>query len=69
MDAPSQLDEIRDDLERIAERLADTSIDLLARAVDTPEEAERVMLANQERRLAKARRAVAKAIQDLSAPE
>ncbi len=61
-----QLDEIRADLERIAERLADLSIDLLARAVDTSEEAERVGLANQERRLAKARRAVDKALHDLS---
>lgn len=62
----SQIDEIRTDLARVAERLADLSIDLLARAVDTAEEAERTALANQERRLAKARRAVDKALHDLT---
>jgi hypothetical protein len=41
------------------------SLDLLARAVDCGEEPERVALVNQERHIAKARRAVHKAIQDL----
>jgi hypothetical protein len=59
------VDDIRSDLELIAERLADVSLDLLARAVDCGEEPERVALVNQERHIAKARRAVHKAIQDL----
>jgi hypothetical protein len=61
-----EIDEIRSDLQVIGERLADASINLLSRALDTAEEPERVALANQEKRLAKARRAVEKAINDLS---
>jgi hypothetical protein len=62
----SQLDEITADLHRISDRLAELSIDLLTRAVDTVDEPERVMLANRERRVAKARRAVEKALHDLT---
>ncbi len=60
-----ELEEIRAELQTLAERLADARIDLLTRAVDTPEEPERVALARREKQVAKAHRAVEKAISEL----
>jgi predicted transcriptional regulator len=61
-----ELDEICVDLQAIAERLADVSINVLGQALDTPEDHERATLAALEKRIAKARRAVDKAIHDLT---
>ena len=62
----AQVDEIRDRLHQISEDLADLAVSLLSRAVNTDEEPERVALANQEKRVTKARRAVEKAVDTLS---
>ena len=62
----AQVDEIRDRLQQISEDLTDLAVSLLSRAVDTDEEHERVALANQEKRVTKARRAVEKAVETLS---
>ena len=62
----AQVDDIRDRLRQISEDLADLAVSLLSRAVDTDEEHERVALANQEKRVTKARRAVEKAVDTLS---
>jgi hypothetical protein len=61
-----ELDDIRTELVTLAERLADVSLDVLGRALDTPEDHERAALGALEKRVAKARRAVDKAIHDLT---
>lgn len=58
----ARIDDIRAQLVHSSEELADLALSLLGRAVDVSEEHERVELANQERRVTKARRAVEKAI-------
>jgi hypothetical protein len=60
-----ELEEITAELHTLSERLADARLDILSRAVDTPEEPERVALASLEKRVAKAHRALEKAINDL----
>jgi hypothetical protein len=57
----TQVEELRDRLAQIGEDLADLAVSLLGRALDTTEEHERVQLANLEKRVTKARRAVEKA--------
>ncbi len=57
-----QLDQIRSDLETIAERLADAAIERLRAAL---EEDGREAAAAEERRLTRARRAVEKAVNEL----
>ncbi len=61
-----EIDDIRTELVSLGERLADVSLDVLGQALDTPEDHERAALAALEKRVAKARRAVDKAIHDLS---
>jgi hypothetical protein len=61
-----ELEEIHAQLQTLAERLADARIDILSRAVDTPEEHERAALAKREKQVAKAHRAVEKAVGELS---
>ena len=58
----SQVDDIRQRLAEISEDMADIAVSLLGRAIDTPEEHERMALANLEKRVTKARRAVEKAV-------
>ncbi len=61
-----QLDQIRSDLETIAERLADAAIERLRAAL---EEDGREAAAAEERRLTRARRAVEKAVHLLDEPD
>jgi uncharacterized protein Yka (UPF0111/DUF47 family) len=60
------IDEAIQDLQSVSDRLADAALQLLSRALDTPEEHERRDLATLEKRVTKARRAVEKAIAELS---
>ena len=46
----SQVDDIRQRLAEISEDMADIAVSLLGRAIDTPEEHERMALANLEKR-------------------
>lgn len=62
----SQVDDIRQRLAQISEDMADIAVSLLSRAIDTPEEHERMALANLEKRVTKARRAVEKAVDTLT---
>ncbi len=57
-----ELDDIRSDLEALAERLADAAIERLRAAL---EEGGREAAAAEERRLTRARRAVEKAVHEL----
>ncbi len=61
----NELESICEQLMVLAERLADSSITIIARALDTPEDHERAELARIEKKIAKARRAVDKAIHEL----
>lgn len=58
----ARIDDVRNQLQSASDELADLALSLLGQAVDISEEHERVELANQERRVTKARRAVEKAI-------
>jgi hypothetical protein len=60
------IDEALEDLRATSERLADVSLQLLGRALETVEEHERHQLAQLEKRISKARRAVEKAIAELA---
>ncbi len=62
----SRVDEVREQLQSVSEELADLAISLLGQAVSAGEDHERVGMANMERRVTKARRAVEKAIHELS---
>ena len=62
----TQVEELRERLAQISEDLADLAVSILSRAVDTAEEHERLQLANLEKRVTKARRAVEKATDCLS---
>jgi hypothetical protein len=56
-----RVEELHDRLSVMADDLADVATDLLRSALDTSEDHERVELANLEKRVTKARRAVEKA--------
>jgi uncharacterized protein Yka (UPF0111/DUF47 family) len=60
------VEEAIEDLRSVSDRLADAALQLLSRALDTAEEHERRELATLEKRVTKARRAVEKAIAELS---
>ena len=62
----TQVYELRERLAQMSEDLAELAVSILSRAVDTPEEYERLQLANLEKRVTKARRAVEKATDCLS---
>lgn len=62
----SRVDEVREQLQHASDELAELAISLLGQAVSAGEDHERVELANTERRVTKARRAVEKAIHELS---
>jgi hypothetical protein len=59
------IDEALNELRTTSDRLADASMQLLGRALETSEEHERHQLAQLEKRVTKARRAVEKAIAEL----
>jgi uncharacterized protein Yka (UPF0111/DUF47 family) len=65
VDVMQSIEDIVDELRGLADRLSDTSIQLIGRALETPEEHERHELATLEKRVGKARRAVEKAIHEL----
>lgn len=54
-------EDLADKLRSIGDELAELSIDLLSRAIES-DEPERVSLSNEERRVTRARRAVEKAV-------
>jgi hypothetical protein len=58
----ARIDDVREQLRSASDELADLALSLLGQAVDVSDDHERVALANQERRVTKARRAVEKAI-------
>ncbi len=62
----SRVDELREQLQSTSDELADLAISLLGQAVSVTEDHERVELATTERRVTKARRAVEKAINELT---
>jgi NTP pyrophosphatase (non-canonical NTP hydrolase) len=62
----SRVDDVREQLQTISEELADVALSLLGQAVSAGEDHERVGMANLERRVTKARRAVEKAINELT---
>jgi predicted transcriptional regulator len=61
-----ELDDIAAELAAISERLTDASLAVIGRALDESEDHERAQLAVLEKRIGKARRAVEKAIHDLT---
>jgi hypothetical protein len=62
----SRVDEVRDQLQSVSEELADLALSLLGQAVDESEDHERAAFTSLERRVTRARRAVEKAIHELS---